>query len=583
MPAGTIPGPPPAPAGTPGTPRRSGAVATLAVLTAVAVAVLGIVVASRSDAGTGPAAGFLPAQPTSTGHADRRGGVWQVSQGRLAAGDAWTGLSLPARRLLGAETDRSWAKGDWFTLDGLDRTNLQSSLDFQVDRDAVLLRAITTPDTSLVFSPGVPVLTEGLIAGGSTDWHGRLGRDAADPAEATVRVSGGAGVPRAGCVQVIVGIEEASETLGFCPGEGVVAWASDPAGIGFSDDRLSQPTASAVDEVPAAQPVGGEPRQVRFFRETAGQYREQLAPEGSRAVWAADQLVVADTAGRLTAWRPQPHVAGEAAALYVLRWRAQPGGSVRGVAADEAITVVGTTERALIGYDAVGRVQWRHNLPDAVTQVAAHDGVVVAVDAAGGLHAHHAASGQQAWQADGVAALLGLSGGNQGTVVVDRDGEVAALDLGTGRELWTTDADDGVQAVPFGSSVAVLQGNWLVVRERSTASVQWVRAVASDSLISTIGTSLLLSEPHAAQILDAAGAAQWRSDGDLPSVLAAPGGGLIGIAADARLIVAGAGATTVSWTFPAGARRPDIAPVLGDRGVLAYQLVGGRFTWWEYR
>lgn len=550
---------------------------------AVAVAVAAIVVAGRSDAGTGPVAGFLPAQPTSTGHADRRGGVWQVSQGRLAAGDAWTGLSLPARRLLGAEPDRSWARGDWFTLDGLDRANLQSSLDFQVDRNAVLLRAITTPDTSLVFSPGVPVLTEGLVAGGTADWTGQLGRDAAEPTSATVRVSGGVGVPQAGCVQAIVAIGEASETFAFCPGQGVVAWASDPAGTGFSNDRLSQPAASAVDEVPAAQPVGGEPRQVRFFRQVAGQYREQLAPEGSRAAWAADQVVVADTAGRLSAWRPQTDVAGEASALYVLRWRAQPGGSVRGIAADEAITVVGTTERALIAYDAVGRVQWRHDLPDAVTQVAARDGYVVAVDAGGGLHAHHAASGEQAWQADDVTGLLGLSGGNQGTVVVDRDGEVAVLDLATGRELWATDADDGVQAVPFGSSVALLQGNWLVVRHRDTASVQWVRAVASDSLLSTIGTSLLLSEPHAAQILDAAGAVQWRSEGDLPSAIASPGGRLIGIAADARLIVAGAGAPTVSWTFPAGARRPDITPVLGDRGVLAYQLVGERFTWWEYR
>lgn len=550
------------------------------MLLVVLVSAVAIVWAGRSSAGGGPVAEYLPGRPATTVRLDRQdGGPWQVTQGRLGGVDAWSELSAPARRLISTAP-----ANDWLTVDLLRPGTAEpnTSLDFEVAAEVVLLRAITGADRSLVFDPGVPVLSAGLLAGSETRWTGRLARDRDAATGADARVTATPGVPGPGCVLSRVIIGGQTEAFGFCPGAGLVAWTSDPAGTGFGDGPASRPPPVAVP-APPQPPLGGrEPRSMLFFRNGSNVYQPQLAPSGSRAVWAGDRLVIADTAGRLTAWLPSPAAAEEPESLYTQRWRSQPGGSVRGLAAADGLIFAGTTEREVIAYDATGWEQWRHPLPDAVTQLAALPGLALVVDADGLLRVLAAGTGAAVWETEGVTELLGV-GGDPGTVVVARDSELAVLDLATGRALWEVRADgSAVRAVPFGAAVAVLVDNWLVARERATGDVRWLRAVAHDSLVYSLGTSLLLSEPHTATVLDAAGAELWRSTGDLPVVLPIPGADqLIGVT-DTGLLVAGPGLPAVSWRFPDGARRPELAPLRGGRGLITLQLIGDRFRWLEY-
>lgn len=550
------------------------------MLLVVLVSAVAIVWAGRSSAGSGPVAEYLPGRPATTVRLDRQdGGPWQVTQGRLGGMDAWSELSAPARRLITAAP-----ANDWLTVDLLRPGTAEpnTSLDFEVAAEVVLLRAITGADRSLVFDPGVPVLSAGLLAGSETHWTGRLARDRDAATSGEARVTAAPGAPRPGCVLSSVIVGGQTEAFGFCPGAGLVAWTSDPAGTGFGDGAASRPPPVPAAAVPAMPLQGREPRSMLFFRNGSNVYQPQLAPSGSRAVWAGDRLVIADTAGRLTAWLPSPAVASEPESLYTQRWRSQPGGSVRGLAAADGLVFAGTTEREVIAYDAVGWEQWRHPLPDAVTHLTALPGRVVVVDADGLLRVLSAGSGEVAWETEGVTELLGV-GGDPGTVVLARDSEVAVLDLATGRALWDVRADgSAVRAVPFGPVVAVLVDNWLVVRDRATGDVRWLRTVADDSLVYPLGTSLLLSEPHAAAVLDAAGTELWRSTGDLPVVLPiAAAGQLIGVT-DTGLLLAGPGLPTLTWRFPEGARRPELAPLRGGRGLIAMQLVGDRFRWLEY-
>ncbi len=522
---------------------------------------------------------FLPSRAGTSVHVDRQGrGSWQVTQGPLGGADAWAELSAPARRLLPTAPE-----ADWWTVDLLQHGQPQpnTSLDFEVSQGRVLLRAITSSARSLVFDPGVPVLSADQ-AGGQLRWTGRVARDREAAIAAEARVATASDTPRTGCVQSSVTIGFDTETFGFCPGAGLVAWRSDPDGTGFAEAAAARPAAIPT-RMSALAPLRGEaPRSMLFFRNGSGVYQPQLAPSGSRAIWAGDRLVIADTAGRLTAWLPSPAQRSEPESLYTQSWRSQPGGSIRGLAASDGLIVAGTTEREVVGYDATGWEQWRHPVPDAVSQLTARAGVVLVVDAGGLLRALSVTGGDTRWESDGVSDLLGV-GGDPATVTVARDDEVAVLDLGSGQELWSVRAGSSQpQAAPFSDAVAMLTGNWLVVRDRATGAVRWQRAVGNDSLLYSLGAMLLLSEPHATTVLDGSGAVSWRSTDDLPVVVpVAASGQLIGVT-DAGLLLAGPTATTVSWRYPEGARRPDIAPVRGGRGIIAMQLVGDRLRWLEY-
>ena len=559
--------------------------ATLAVLLAVLLAAVGIVVAGQAGSDDGPAAPYLSDRPVTRTHAGvQPGTVWQVSQGGLPAAETWRELSLLARRQLTAPP-----AGQWLTVDVLGSAGARASLDFEIVDGGLLLRVVTTIERSLVFDPGVPVLTADLLQGRTAQWSGRLGRNADQPGTAAAQVRAEADRP-AGCLTSTVDLGVDTQTLTFCrdADAGLVGWtdASSAGRAGFTPARATRPGA----DVPGASglPVaarGGEVRTVRFLRQIAGSFREQLAPFGSRVAWAGERLVIADTEGRLASWQPVDDT-GRNDSLYAQVWRTQPGGSVRAIATVGGLTVVGTTEREVIAYDHNGWQVWRTGLDDAVVQLAVAAGNVAVLDAGGELRVLRAQSGDQAWTSDGVDQLFGAA--SSGALIVAGAGELTVLDAATGDQRWSVEADPRtVQAVGFGSSVAMVDGNWLVVRSAGNAAVSWTRSVPNVTLLYPAGLSsagaLLISEPHRAELVDEAGGSLWVSDGDLPVVVPVRGSGQVIGVTDTELLLAGVGAPTRRWSYPPGARRPELAPLRTQRGVLTMQLIQGRFEWREYR
>lgn len=561
-------------------------VPAVVVVLAVVLAFGALITAARPSAPGDGVADHLPPSPTTRMRADiAGGGTWQVNQGVLPAASAWSELSLLARRQLEPP-----AVGHWLTIDVIspDPDTGRTSLDLEVVGETVSLRVVTTTDRSLVLDPGIPVLTPDLLDGGSVAWVGGLAVDDQDVRPAEAEVTTGPAPDRPGCVETSLVLDGTREVLTWCSGAdaGIAGWRTETGGrlTGFTPDPAPLPDRGpdpfGLDDVPTAQLTGEEVLAIGFFRIVSGSYREQRAPEGSRAVWAADQLVVADTSGRLTSWLHVPEQQEES--IYTQVWRAQPGGSVRGIDAVGAVTYVGTTTREVVAYDRDGWQLWRRTLPDAVTQLHGTGTAVVVTDASGGLHALDPLTGETLWQTSGVTQVLDV--GSDAGVVVAVDGtRMRVLDLRTGAQRWSARiATAEATAAVLDHQVAVIDGNWLTVHDPS-GGVDWLRAVPTDTLLLTTGGALVISERQTARIVDQAGDEVWRSSLDMPIVVpGAHGGELLGVQED-RLVREGVGLEPLIWDYPDGTGPPELAPLHGDQGVVTLQFLGGEYRWWEYR
>ncbi|WP_420111471.1 PQQ-binding-like beta-propeller repeat protein [Pseudactinotalea sp.] len=564
--------------------RHRAALASVVIALAFALTVGALVAASRPAAPGDSIAAYLPERPTTRFHADvATGQAWQVNQGVLPAAAAWDELDLLARRHLDPVTS-----GHWLTVDLLDpaRPAARLSIDFQVDGDTVSLRALATPDASLTLDPGIPVLDPGLLDGVAATWEGTLTRDGSPTAPGTALVTSEPLEDRPGCVDIQVQLEHATEVATWCAGEnaGLTGWRTESSAgpTGFTPEvTIAEHPGDAVeiDENPVAALTGEPVREVEFFRIVAGSYREQLIPRGSRVTWAADQLVIADTEGRVTSWLPIDDGSGES--YYSQVWRTQPGGSIRGLVAVGAVTVLGTTDREVIAYDRDGWELWRHTVADGVTQVSESHGQVVVGDASGAVTVLDPLTGDERWSARGTAEIVSV-GGDPGTVVVLAGSSLRVHDLKTGTVWWTVDVDPRTTvASATGAHVAIGAGNWLTVREARTGSVQWARAVPSDLVLAEAGQHLLVSEPRTARLLDQAGRPVWASEHPMPLVLPMDGA-VLAIQGDG-LVLAGLDTASLTWEYPDDAAEPDLEPIRGDHGIVTVQLLGGHYRWWEYR
>lgn len=565
--------------------RHRSAVASVVVVLAFALTIGGLMAASRPITPGDTLAAYLPDRPSTRLHADvSTGQAWQVNQGVLPAAAAWDELDLLARRHLDPISE-----GHWLTVDLLDpaRPAARLSLDLQVDGATIALRSLATPDGSFSVEPGIPVLDPGMLDGVSRTWEGTLARNDSPVVSATAQLTSRPLDDLPGCVETSVALEDRTEVLTWCAGEdaGLTGWHSETsAGLtGFTPESSTRQEAGDVveiDEIPGTALTGEPVRQVQFFRIVAGAYREQLVPQGSRVTWAADQLVVADTEGRVTSWLP---IDDESADSYYSQvWRAQPGGSIRGIVSVGAVTVLGTTEREVIAYDRDGWELWRHPVDDGVTQMSASQDTVVVADASRTITVLDPITGAERWQSPGGSEIVSM-GGNPGTVVVLAGSNLRIHDLGTGSVRWSVDVDPrAMVAAAAGSQVAIATGSWLTVRDAGTGAVHWARAVPSDLVLVGAGEHLLVSEPRTARLLDESGRADWVSEQPMPLVLPFDGGAVLGVQRDG-LVLAGPGTATLTWAYPADVAEPDLEPIRGDHGIVTVQLLGGQYRWWEYR
>lgn len=119
-------------------------------------------------------------------------------------------------------------------------------------------------------------------------------------------------------------------------------------------------------------------------------------------------------------------------------WMQHPGGEVLGMAADESLLYVATTERLLMAFDAGGRIHWLTKLPDAVVGVPGRVGDIVTVSLLDGtLRAYDRSTGAQRWSTrlDDTAAVPSVAGAGQ-IVSADISGLVTAT-LTDGRVAWS--------------------------------------------------------------------------------------------------------------------------------------------------
>ncbi|MCL2010501.1 MAG: PQQ-binding-like beta-propeller repeat protein [Synergistaceae bacterium] len=107
-----------------------------------------------------------------------------------------------------------------------------------------------------------------------------------------------------------------------------------------------------------------------------------------------------------------------------------------------------------------GRQGWTYDAGYPITSsVAVADGLVIAGDSVGNLHAVHMASGQPAWSYKGSYSVVGLPAVSGGMVVFAQgDGTITALSLSNGSALWTRSPQIEGPAETLTDGVAVGDG-----------------------------------------------------------------------------------------------------------------------------
>ncbi|PZQ90394.1 MAG: hypothetical protein DI534_04055 [Leifsonia xyli] len=268
-----------------------------------------------------------------------------------------------------------------------------------------------------------------------------------------------------------------TESATWCPRRGIV---DDVGQVGTTEVRFTSEALPATGglgrEGLVVEPAGPDwadaadwrARELGFtipdpaFGETA----QGFPFDGLAAATSGGNLVAA-VGGRLVAYL----VDGEAATR---NWVASPGGDLLTVSAIGEVTLVATTERRLLAYDARGARLWASDFPDVVLAkpAAAPDGDIVAVSVDGTLRRIDLATGATLWSTalrtdvDEAPAV-----GDGVAVVVDRGGAVRARALSDGSARWTTELL-GASRVAAGEGSVAVQG---------TSSDVWVLDPADGS------------------------------------------------------------------------------------------------------
>ncbi|MFC7619041.1 PQQ-binding-like beta-propeller repeat protein [Microlunatus sp. GCM10028923] len=518
------------------------------------------------------------------------GRPWQANQGLREPGAGPAELTAPVRRLLGAPGD-----GAWLMVDAIrpDQQGRLLRLAYQVG-DGITLRAYQDSAGWAVFSPGLPMLAADPAAGGSTRWTGTAavknvadagsGDDpAAAPAEAVITTRPHPSRPFCLATNAELAVGGMTVQLGatWCSGE-QAGWAGAEA-----PTYVLEPAAGSVpapeapaDPSPALPRLDGdEVRQLRFLTRLAGRWQEHPAIRPSRLAAAGPTLVIADVDGVITGWQRLPDEQ-PAEAYYGQLWRVRPGGSVRGLATIGGTTVVGTTARMIIGYGSDGWQRWRHEIDDAVVDVARLGSDALVTDASGRLRLLDGRTGAVRWETDGGDLPWPPVLDDRTIVFLDGD-TVRVVDAATGRDRWSAAADQRSTEVALaGDLVLIKVGNWLVARGAADGRHRWTRAVPAGALLTGGADQVVIFGDESTSALDLAGNQRWAA----PAAAGARGvGDGIALIMKDRIEVRRADGSAATLPFPAGFGQPDPAPVVTPTGLLALQRDPETAAWWEYR
>lgn len=569
--------------------RRIAVLPTLAtVLVVLLTAAIAIPIARSATAPAG-LADYLPAQPTESLMADALGGgTWQTGQA-VVGGHGLIELSAPIREAIGpVDTTRS----RWLLLDGMspDRNGGFATVIFRVGAE-ITWDGFESNQGWAAFRPGLPALTEDLLAGRSARWSGTISRAGVEPTSADAEISLEPD-PEPGCVATQAAIRLSSGGVPsltyrsrWCSGAeaGVAGWSAgvtSPA-IGFERRPGVAAPAERYDLAAPAPPGlrGTQVDQVRFFRQLGRNLQQYEILTGSFVARAGATVAIADSEGTVTGW--QPLTRAEAGyADYGVLWRARPGGSVRGLVSVGDLTVVGTTSRRIVAYQPTGAVLWSRQVDDAVTAVVAGDAAVVVTVANGDLLTLDPRSGESRWQHRTSPLDRAPVVGGDTVAVVTADG-VEIRDLGDGTLRWSAASERRVTEVAVADGlVAIRHGGWLIARDAETGRVRWDRAVSPNALLAGAPTSVTAFASAGTESYDLNGRRRWTA----PAASAADGAGTTTVLSLAdRLEARGDDGTVTTWPWPAGYAEPSTQPAIVSGGVLTLHRSTTRTTWWQYR
>lgn len=523
-------------------------------------------------------------------------GVWQVTAARREAAVAHAMVSLRARTQLRELGLTARPAGRWLVVDALrpDVTGALVSFSYQLTGTGAALVAVEGSQSWSVFHPGLPMLDDRLLAGGTVHWQGGLsisgdrGMPAfTGPAEAEVRGEAVAGSPD--CRRIVATIRTAgssSETgTTWCAGSNP-GWAGSSDGNGYGFDRPSgRPAIPTPDLTPAVDlaPSNGRAKQVRTFRGVGGVLLQYHAPTASQVLRLRDQVVLVDINGDLQVWGPleaqDPQFSD-----YFLLWRGRPGSAVRAITQLGDLLVVGTTAGRLIAYTRTGWVLWEVDLDDAATNLRAWDDQLLVTDADGGVQLLDALTGRSRWTAERdnlVGQPTATTRGGRGFVGLQTPFGVEVVDLARDTS-WTARVETREsQAGLTGGALVVRQGNWLVARDVATGEERWTRLVPPRTRMVFTATALVLHSPESVTGIGPDGTTLWSAP--------ATGGVLVDAAGTVLvygngLLFRGANGSEQRWALRSDLRPPVTGSfAVTARGVLALHRDSEFATqWWEY-
>jgi len=251
-----------------------------------------------------------------------------------------------------------------------------------------------------------------------------------------------------------------------------------------------------------------------------------------------DRVYLSDAEGRIEAWQRD-----DGKRIWSVTLKEQISGGVNG---GEGIIAVGTENGVVIALNAAdGKEKWRSSLPSEVMALSeAKFGLIIARTNDSKVHALDVGDGSIAWKVGRGAPSLTLRGASEPKVVGDSvlvgydDGKMMALSMRDGEELWEATVStprgrselerisdvDGEIAYLDGTVYAVSFNGRVVAVDMDTGKTIWTKDLSSDVGPSVDESHLYITDDDdSVWAFDkTSGATIWRQDKLLYRDLTAP-------------------------------------------------------------
>lgn len=309
---------------------------------------------------------------------------------------------------------------------------------------------------------------------------------------------------RRGCLRtsgrIAIGDDELRLTQTWCVGAGITAETRRSAGSTMTSRTVPAPD---LDPVTAAALTSAwrwrQPTQ--WWTDTAAV--QTVGPGGrTEPIQGAPALIppVLTATGLLLRTTQQGQdlvmLARQSATSWRVLRRLHPGGTVTSLVTAGSMIVVGTSERALTGYDDHGLRRWRISTDDIVPSAPAVTGdVIIAATVAGTVIAVDARTGTVGWRRGVGDVVVGSPVVATDRVAVATVGNsVIALDLRTGQPRWQVDRDAVDVLTGSAGQIVVADGRMVHSYAAGEGVHRWRRPLAgTPRQVVPVGGRLLVS------------------------------------------------------------------------------------------